>query len=348
MNIYNHKLGIGEKNILAIAECGHLKPMVQTIVLILAFLTANQIAIAQNGSFQFIPASNRAKAPSPFQSKRLKSAFDTQIEAKRALIKVVDSTNIPALQEGPIRTMDVRLGKIVQRGQLIAEIDDHKAASRLDKISVDHAIAVRQSKDNTLVEFARKALEVSKSELQRAVSANSEVDLAVSQSEVDRLQLVVEKNRLEVDKATIDLDVLKLTEKMRLIEKTQAARQLEEFKIRSPCDGLVVQVDKQVGEWVEPGTTIARVVRIDVLRVEGQIPVEHASLKLKQAKVSVVAQLSPNQSIEKQGEIIFVSLEANPVDKLVRVVAEIRNEDLTFRPGLPVKMSIKLPVALEE
>lgn len=278
------------------------------------------------------------------------SATD-EIEATRALIKVVDTTNIPAEKEGVLRSVEIKIGDLVQKGQRVAQIDDRDAQMKYEKVAVEHEIAERASRDDTIVKFAEKSHAVSQTELLRATEANDEIELAVSETEIDRLKLIVEKSTLEIEKAEIDFEVNKLTEKLRRIEKEQIQNDLSKFQIKTPTDGLVVRVEKQLGEWVKPGETIARIVQINVLRVEGQIPVEQASLKLKGADVIVT--LSPNSTddskpkIQKKGKVIFVSLEANPVEKRVKIVAEIDNSDLAFRPGLPVKMVVQFDKSLD-
>lgn len=274
-----------------------------------------------------------------------------EIEATRALIKVVDSTNIPAEKEGVLRSIEIKIGDLIQKDQAVAKIDDGDAKLKYGKVAVEHQIAERASRDDTIVKFAEKSHAVSLSELKRATDANDEIDLAISESEIDRLRLIVDRSSLEIEKAKIDFDVNKLTEKLRRIEKEQIQNDLAKFQIKSPTDGLVVSVEKQTGEWVKPGETIARIVRINVLRVEGQIPVEQASLKLKGAEVIVT--LATDQVGEKAskrmkvGKVIFVSLEANPIEKRVKIVAEIDNSDLAFRPGLPVKMVVKTDKVLD-
>lgn len=278
------------------------------------------------------------------------SATD-EIKVTRALIKVVDTTNIPAEKEGVLRSVGIKIGDLVQKGQGVAQIDNRDAQMKYEKVAIEHEIAKRASRDDTIVKFAEKSNAVSQSELLRAIEANNEIELAVSESEIDRLKLIVEKSTLEIEKAKIDFEVNKLTEKLRRIEKEQIQNDLSKFQIRTPTDGLVVSVEKQVGEWVKPGETIARIVQINVLRVEGQIPVEQASLKLKGAEVIVTFSSNlandPKNKIQKTGKVIFVSLEANPVEKRVKIVAEIDNSDLAFRPGLPVKMVVKFDKSLD-
>jgi multidrug resistance efflux pump len=110
-------------------------------------------------------------------------------------------------------------------------------------------------------------------------------------------------------------------------------------KIQSPVSGVITSVEKKVGEWVEPGTDLIRVVRLDRLRIEGFIAAEQTIEDLvgRNARVSVAM---GDKTHETTGIVVFVSPDVNSVNSQVRVFLEIDNSKRLLRPGLQVKTSI--------
>jgi multidrug efflux pump subunit AcrA (membrane-fusion protein) len=103
--------------------------------------------------------------------------------------------------------------------------------------------------------------------------------------------------------------------------------------------GVVIAINKRVGEWVEPGTELLEIVRIDRLRIEGFVKASAISKPLvgKQASVTV---LKGDEERKLQGKVVFVSPDANPVNGQVRVYLEIDNRMREFRPGMRVNATI--------
>ncbi len=255
------------------------------------------------------------------------------IKITKAMIKIVESVDVPVERAGVVTELNVREGQIIKKGQVVGQIDDATYQIRLAKAKVELEIAQRRTKDSTLVEFAKKTAEVSQAELKRAKNANQSVELAVSDTEMDRLALVVAKSKLEIEKAQIDFDVAQLTEKLQSVEIEDNQNEIAKHQIKSPIDGLVVKVDKAKGEWADPGERAFRMVRINRLRIEGKIRVDLA-VGLKNREVKIQVELPNKKSITRTGKVVFVSPEANPVSRTVPVWVEFDNSDSALWPGL--------------
>jgi multidrug efflux pump subunit AcrA (membrane-fusion protein) len=105
---------------------------------------------------------------------------------------------------------------------------------------------------------------------------------------------------------------------------------------------MIVEILTQVGEWVEPGAPVLRMVYLDRLRVEGFVDAARASNDLVGQVVDISIQLGDEQTHATKGKLTFVSPEVHPVNGMVRVWAEIDNEQGLFRPGLQATMKLKL------
>jgi hypothetical protein len=101
-----------------------------------------------------------------------------------------------------------------------------------------------------------------------------------------------------------------------------------------------VSIEKQLGEWVDPGTEFARIIDTSLLRVEGLIPASANRVKLKGQSAVVRLTTDRGVVIERQGKVVFVGVNANPVNSKVSVWIEFENSDKQLTPGLRVEASI--------
>jgi multidrug efflux pump subunit AcrA (membrane-fusion protein) len=105
---------------------------------------------------------------------------------------------------------------------------------------------------------------------------------------------------------------------------------------------MVVQIMIRNGEWVRPGDTVLRILRLDRLRAEGLINASRLQEQdLMNHPVTLVVNPGTKQVMEFQGKISFVSPEINPVNNQTRVWAEIENPDLKLKPGMRASLIIK-------
>jgi macrolide-specific efflux system membrane fusion protein len=98
--------------------------------------------------------------------------------------------------------------------------------------------------------------------------------------------------------------------------------------------GVVVQIKRHRGEWVEPGVAVIRILRVDRLRAEGFLDARHASPTLAGRSVTLAVNLAGQTPSKFPGKLVFISPEVNPVNGQVRVWAEIENPQLLLKPGL--------------
>jgi len=263
------------------------------------------------------------------------------VKLESAILKAMDTTIVSAQSSGVLGEMKVKEGSKVNPDDLLARIRDEAIRLKLDQQSTQMLIAKRKHENNIDKEVAEKSRDVAETEYQRALAANKRVPNTYPLNEIDRLKLVAERSKLEVDRALYEIEMAGLDQLVASNEYKQTAELLERHSIKSPVIGTVVSVEKHLGEWVEPGTEIFRIVRTDTLRVEGFIPVSQDDGRLIGAKAVLRLSNSDAQS-EYTGKVVFVSPEVNPVNSLVRVFIEVPNTDGALRPGPAVQASIQV------
>ncbi|MCU0712732.1 MAG: efflux RND transporter periplasmic adaptor subunit [Pirellula sp.] len=261
------------------------------------------------------------------------------IKLEGAMLKTIDSTAVSAQVAGVLSDATLKEGALVKKGQSLAKIHDASVRMKLQQLKLQLDIA-RFKKDNTIdKQVASKNREVAEKEYERAVLANQRVPNTYPLNEVDRLKLVAERSRLEEERADYNMQMAALEAEVTSSEYTQTEELLSRHSIVSPVEGLIVAVEKKLGEWVEPGTEVYRIVRTDTLRIEGLIPVsvDDGNLIGRTAKIELIRGENRDYFF---GKVAFVSPDVNPVNSLVRVFVEVDNPGRKLRPGLQVRAEI--------
>lgn len=268
------------------------------------------------------------------------AAPDGRIHVDSVLVKLIDEVDLAARDAGAIEQIAVHEGQTVENGALLARLDDTDAVLGLGKAKLDREIADREANDDVKLRFAKTALELSAKEEQRGLESAAKFSKSVSQTELDELRLTREKAALEVDAATEDLDVAKLTAKLKQNAVEVAENNLAHRRIVAPLAGMVVQIKRQRGEWVQPGDVVIRLVRLDRLRAEAFIDAHSVSGDLVGRPVTLTVDLPGAPQSQFHGKVVFVNPESNPVNGQSRVWAEIENPQQTLHPGLTGSMTI--------
>ncbi len=266
------------------------------------------------------------------------SAADLQVDG--ALLTLIEQVELPAKEAGGISSIAVKEGQIVERGQSLAAVEDDDARLAVDQAKFEFEIAESKSRNDVTVRFAKKSQQVADAEYRRAKESGDRFKKSISETEMDELRLTAERAALEIEQAEQLQTVAKLTSQLKGVELAAAHLKLERRRITAPFDGMIVQVKKHRGEWVSPGDTIVRMIRLDRLRVETFLPARDATLQLNGSRVTLLADVAGKPRSEFSGTVVFVSPEINAVNGQVRVWAEVDNKNLLLRPGQQVTMSI--------
>lgn len=212
----------------------------------------------------------------------------------------------------------------------------------LDRALINLKIARSASENNIDVRFAQKSLEVSNARVNRSISSNRRVPGVVPSGRMQEQQLEAHRDKLRVEQAGRDMKKTKMECDLAQADADIAKLRLEKSIIRSPIDGMVVSLERKQGEWVEPGDTVLRVVRMNRLKIEGFVSAGDASKIMigDEAKVNV---LQPHLSdLDLTGKVVFVNPEANPVNSKVPIWVEVQNPGLKLIPGLETNLTIHI------
>ncbi|QDT52116.1 HlyD family secretion protein [Caulifigura coniformis] len=255
-----------------------------------------------------------------------------------------------------------------------------KAAEKQKQIAVEQQIefdvAQSEALNDVAVRAAAKSRDVADNEYQRAQRSREASKNSVSESTLDGLRLELEKATLAHEQTEFQLSVLKLkleakkasmrtqglaVEEAELaVQEAQAQLELAGLQAElkrnnvdaaalnfaqraavSPIEGVVVELPRRAGEWVQPGDKVARVIRLNRLRAEGFLPLAAASGSLVGRNAIVDVSRSDEGVRSLDGRITFVSPDVDPINQEVRVWVEFDNPEGTLLPGL--RATIRVP-----
>lgn len=276
------------------------------------------------------------------------------------------SVELTAKLAGTIQTLKVESGDKVEKGQLIAELsrNDLLAQWERDQLSVAKAEAYLAdlrsgartqeiSEAEANLNIARANLKMAEDEVERlkalleagAVTQvsydNAKINLEIAQNKAQaaeaRLSLLRAGSREElINQAEVEVErnkaILKATEAM-----------LEDLKIYSPLSGVVLSKNYQLGEYVQPGASLATVTNLDDLWIKVYIPTDDLPhIKIGQ-KVTFTVSGSDRtfeglvEEIATKGEFTPKTIQTKKERTNVVFAVKIRidNEDGILKPGMP-------------
>jgi len=255
------------------------------------------------------------------------------VVAQRSRVILEDEATLASDRPGILGFVEPGEGDQVTAGQQVAGLKDAVAKAAL-------AVAARTAESDVDIRYAQKAAAVAAEVLRKSEQANVQNPGNVPEVQISQLRLDAERAKLQIEKAEFDKGVAEL-------ERDQAAAELETYQIVTPIDGIVTEVMKHAGEAVQQGDPILRVVRTDVVRVEGDVSVADAFRVRPGDSVRVRLDADKLGGLPKEladrvfeGKIAFVDPTAKLVSNAVRVWATVPNEGNFLKAGLPAVMEI--------
>lgn len=166
-------------------------------------------------------------------------------------------SNVAAEEPGFVLEMLVREGDAIERGAVIARLDD-----RLAKLSLESARAEAEAARATVAEIEAQ-LDEARRELSRRRDAQARA--SVSQSELESAESSVAAWEARLARAHADVAAADAG-------SGEAEKRLNDMTILAPFNGRVVSKGAEVGQWVERGDTVALVVSLDELEARLDVP----------------------------------------------------------------------------
>jgi multidrug efflux pump subunit AcrA (membrane-fusion protein) len=257
-------------------------------------------------------------------------------------VVLLEEARLTAQEPGLLASLEVREGKLVRAGQEIARLDDSRARMERDHSSADLSVAVKRASNDVDIRFGIKNLGVAQAEYERAIEANRIHPGTITPTELRRLRLAAERAELELEQARHEQIIQGYVAQAKQVAVDIAQQTIDRHGLKSPLTGMVVERYQEVGEWLDVGDPVVRIVRLDKLRVQGFLNVRDFNTAVVGSQVTVEVMLAGGQTEQFRGVVSFASPEVEPVTGDFRVWAEVENTNLWLQPGMTATMIVHL------
>jgi macrolide-specific efflux system membrane fusion protein len=257
---------------------------------------------------------------------------------------LIQDVEVPAEQAGRLVRVDVREDDIVEPSDLLAQIDDRQAQLQKTAAELERNAAQTRADDDIEVRFSMKSFELAEAELNQDLDINRKSPGVIAMSEIRRKRLARHRAELQIDRSKLDLRVAQMTADVQQAAVLSAEDNILRRQINAPFKGVVIDVLKQEGEWVDIGEPVIRVVRMDRLRVDGFLDgKEFNPSDLSDRQVTVMVQLARGQVEQFTGKVTFISPLVQAGNHY-RIRAEVENRQhrahWLLRPGMNATMTV--------
>ncbi len=238
-----------------------------------------------------------------------------EIVIRDCFIEPNQIVDVSSAAEGVMEALKVKRGDSVKKGQILATLKSHveKASVELARARAerDQAIKARAAR----VEFARRRLDRNKELLGKNLISEQIVD----ETETDALLAELELGEILEERAIAEIELKRAQEALKI------------RTIRSPIDGIVIEVNVVPGESIE-NRPLMKIVSIDPLNVELIAPVQLFG-KIKQG---MKAKVIPEDPIGGQytARVVIVDRVIDAASGTFGIRLELNNRNYKLPAGL--------------
>lgn len=236
-------------------------------------------------------------------------------------VEAFERVEITSRIPGAVERVHFSEGNVVGPGSLLVEIEPER-----------YRLAVRSAR--ATLEKAQASEAEAMTGLKRREMVNAQNPALVKEEDLDAWRTRVSTARAEVAQARSALGLAELN--------------LREAFVRAPAAGVIQTRNIQTGQYVQPGATLATLVRREPLLLRFQVPEQDAA----RIRPGMRARFSVREnSRQYSAELTHVAASADSTSRMVPVTARVDDRDRAeLRPGsfaqvtVPVGSTAEAPV----
>ena len=259
------------------------------------------------------------------------------------LVYFIEDIQVPALEAGSLVQIDVGEGDVVEKGQLLARLDDSQPELQKLAAELERDAAIAKASDDIDIRFAEATLAYSIAELQRLLAIERKGAGSISVQDIEKAKLARQRDELQIEKNKLDAKVAQMAAEKHQADVQAAELAVSRRQIVSPIGGEVATVYHEQAEWVNAGEPVLQVVRMDRLRVEGFVGTSELNVaEIAGKEVLVEVELARGQRQRFAGRVTYISPVVTAGGKY-RVRAEVENLVAPWQqkyPQVPVEVLI--------
>ncbi len=249
------------------------------------------------------------------------------------VIELVEQADIAPETMGQVLAVHVERGDRVKKGQLLLELDDSNAQAQLDSI-------------DARIERLKGGIESAEADMEKAIRDSqgfrSLADRGFSTpTEVADAQTLLAKSTASLAMSRFDLKEAQASRKANL-------EALSNTRILAPIEGVVIDMDVEVGEIVIAGTTnlpgsiLLTVGDIDRKQVRADVDETDVSLVGSDQKVEIFLQSDQEQTLEGKVELVAPTGKKEGEVVSFETIVAIEGQQPQLRPGMTATLEIEV------
>jgi RND family efflux transporter MFP subunit len=223
---------------------------------------------------------------------------------------------LAARTTGVLSSLSVDRGDTLSEGTVVASLNSEVEKASLALAQARAASTAALDLTQARVDFEEQNLLRAETLFSRKVSSNQQIDEA---------RTTLRLAKLQVAQSESDRELAKLE-----LARAQAIFDLK--TVISPVDGIVMSVDRTVGEFLGDGDHIATLAVIDPLRAEVFLSLDHLTSVRLGMKVKVLPQLKEMGELEGVVEVVDRVIDARSGSFGVRI--RLQNPELKTIAGM--------------
>lgn len=190
-----------------------------------------------------------------------------QVVVEYCDVQFAEFVDVPSLDAGQLTRVEIEEGHQVKADQVIAELDSTLLASQRIAAEAKRAQIATKLEDQTELRYAEIVLQEAVNALESDERQSKRTPGSITSDAITRSRLAVERANLEQERVKRQKQDLATTLRLQELEIGILDLQLAKLRARSSLTGVVLTRYRNRGEWVDKGEPIAKIARMDQLRV---------------------------------------------------------------------------------
>ena len=188
------------------------------------------------------------------------------ISFDKCMVFAAESVDLPSQETGTIASLSVRENESVAANQVIGKLDGKIAELEENAAGLQKQVATSEAMDESEIRLAEAFVEETK------LQADQYEEMAAkgnaSRGELKQRQLAAEQAKVRLGQSKTAKQQRELKAKLAQSAFVLSQQKVERLALRSPIAGTVTRIDHRAGEWVQSGTTVVRIIRLDEVRID--------------------------------------------------------------------------------
>ncbi|MEO1616241.1 MAG: efflux RND transporter periplasmic adaptor subunit [Planctomycetota bacterium] len=261
------------------------------------------------------------------------------IEERNVPLQLIDDVEVASLDAGVVTNVHVVPGTYVGSGDVLLQLDTDLHLGKAKTRDLAWQVARAEASNDVNVRYSQKTLLVNGKVLEKSLNAVRSFAKSISETEIDKLRLERDQSELSIEQAQVEQEVAMMTAQLRRSEKEVAEIELDRRMIRSPLDGIVVDVKVQAGEAVGAAKPVIRIISTQRLRVIANVDRKYV-FKLQNGDPAEFVVPTEDGAQSFPAKVVFVSPEIRFTEQTFDVWVEVQNSENKLLPGMKGNLTI--------